>query len=245
MGRVELLLEELMIDPCRTDRAGRRISIFLDVTAMDALGRLQTTTTKACLRRDCLPAAFCDTVLATVELGPFDDDVPRTVSFAVAAAEGTDDRLRELIEASRHYLRWDLDATREAGCAAPTGGILPQSRAALVASHTRAWLDCLLVWSGDVLPSLGKKAEARLGGEAQFTATIVGPELDYVYRNTSTGRLVEIIGSSRVRGRPMVQTFSSGDADLIGRFRMGFRTCLAAPALVAEKLPRALQEVGR
>ncbi|MGN7798632.1 hypothetical protein [Leifsonia sp. 22587] len=241
VGRVELLLEELTLDPCPTGRAGRRASVFLDITAVDAMGGLATTSTRICRRGACLPAAFCDRMLAAVELGVPDAAAPRTVSFEVAAAEGAEDRFPELVEATRDYVRRDLDTFPGL---AREGAVLRPDTAEVVDAHVRAWLDCLLIWSADILPTTGKKAEARLGGEAQFTATLDGPELDYVYRNASTGRLVEIVGSSHVRGRPMVHTFSSADEELRARFRMGFRASTAAPVPVARSRPRVLQEVG-
>ena len=247
VGSIDLFLEELTIDPFPGGRTGRsRDSVFFDVTTVDARGEVATTGNRVCLRKQCIPAAFYDRVLATVEIDQADDVWPRTISFEVDALEGANDRLAEAIGAARGYLRHEIDGMlADRGGNGIHGGVMPSDVAGCVDSHVRAWLDCFTAWFTELLSRApGKRGEVDLGG-AQFTATLNGPDLDYVYRNLHTGRLIEISGHSLVRSRPMVHTFAAGGEEMRARFRLGLRGSGALrESPVADTRPHVLQTVG-
>jgi hypothetical protein len=205
IGSIDLLLEELTIDPIPVRRSPRfHDAVFLDVTTLDDEGGVSTTGNRICPLKQCAPAAFYDRVLATIRIDQSDNAWPRTVSFEVDAVEATDDRLPEMIGAACEYLQHDLID----GCDD---------------SHVRSWLDCFTLWFEELLPrDPDKRGEVVLGG-VQFNATLTDPQLDYVYRNRSTGRRIEIVGSSLVRSRPMVHTFAGTGERLQARFRLGLR----------------------
>ncbi len=225
VGSIDLFLEELAIDPTPGGRIGRsRSSVFLDVTTVDARGELATTGNSVCLRKHCTPAAFCDRVLATIDIDQADEAWPRTISFEVEALEGVDDRLPEVIGAARGYLRHEIAGMlADRGENLIQGGIMAADVADRVDSHVRAWLDCFISWFTELLPrSPRERGEVALGS-AQFAATLGGPELSYAYRNRHTGRLIEISGHSLVRSRPQVHTFGASGGELRARFRLGLR----------------------
>lgn len=203
--RIDLLLEELDIDTCPSRRAAHsRDSVFLDVTTVDRRGAIAMTGNRICSRRECLPAAFCDRILASVDIDPADHEWPYSVSFEVDALEGAGDRLPDVFDAARACLHEDLSTTAD--------------------SYVRAWLDCLTAWfTQSVTATPSAAAEVVMGPGVQFTATLTGPELTYRYRNAHTGRLIEISGDSLVRGRPMVHTFAAAGENLRARFRLGLR----------------------
>ncbi|NEN06341.1 hypothetical protein G3T36_10695 [Diaminobutyricibacter tongyongensis] len=225
VGSIDLFLEELAIDPTSEGPIGHsRSSVFLDVTTVDARGEVATTGNRVCRRKDCTPAAFCDRVLATIDIDRADEDWPRTISFEVDALEGVDDRLPEVIGAARGYLRNELAGMlADRGGRVSLGGVMALDVADHVDSHVRAWLDCFISWFTDLLPSSPREAGAVALGSAQFTATLGGPELSYAYRNGHTGRLIEISGHSLVRSRPEVHTFGASGGELKARFRLGLR----------------------
>jgi hypothetical protein len=247
VGSIDLFLEELSIDPFPGARTRRsRDSVFFDVTTVDARGAVATTGNRVCLRKQCAPAAFCDRVLATIEIDQARDGWPRTISFEVDALEGRSDRLPEMIGAVRGYLGQEIAGMLAArGGYGADGGVMPSDVAGCVDSHVRAWLDCFVDWFTVLLPrSQGKGGEVLLGS-AQFTATLTGPDLDYAYRNLHTGRLIEISGHSLVRGRPMAHTFATAGEEWRALFRLGFRgsgTLTESPVVATR--PRVAETAG-
>ncbi len=223
--RIDLFLEELTVDPSpgwRTHRS--RESVFLDVMTVDARGEVATTSNRVCLRKQCTPAAFCDRVLATIDIDQAAEGWPRTISFQVDALEGADDRLPGVMEAARRHLRREIAGMlADRGGYETQGGVMASDVARYVDSHAAVWQDCFIAWFTALLPPSPREGrEIALGG-AQFTATLSGPDLVYTYRNLHTGRLIEVSGHTLVRSRPIVHTFVAPDEELRARFRLGLR----------------------